>query len=217
MSYCPPYYFNPLSQTQPQQQQQQQSYRTPLPTAVQTAVPTAVQTSHVPTSAPWHQQQAVYWPDFATRYVYDSSNPNPNPPTPPTDSLHSPANHQNNQTTGSVMSSLVMTTPVITSPVFTPETPVSKATSPKQEEMIYLAIPHSHINRTEVKTLLAEAAGCTPDKTVKEKSLKQLPALPALSPVKTEPEIQGTEEVVENPSIILDPSVIPEGEGMVDG
>ena len=112
------------------------------------------------------------------------------------------------------MSSLVMTTPVITSPVSTLETPVSKATSPKQEEMIYLAIPHLHINRTEVKTLLAEAAGGTPDKTVEEKSLKELPAP---SPVKTEPEIQGTEEVVENLSIILDPSVIPKGEGMVDG
>ena len=174
MSYRPPYYFNPLSQTQPQQQQ---SYRTQLPTAVQTAVLTAVQTSHVPTSAPWHQQQAVYQPDFATRYVYDSSNQNPNPPTPPTDSLHSPANYQNNQTTASVMSSPVMTTPVITSPMSTPETPVSKATSPKQEEMIYLAIPHSHINRTEVKTLLAEAAGGTPDKTVEENSLKELPAL----------------------------------------
>ena len=211
MSYRPPYYFNQLSQTQPQQQQ---SYRTPLATAVQTAVPTAVQTSHVLTSAPWHQQQAVYRPDFAMRYVYDSSNQNPNPPTPPTDSLHSPANHQNNQTTASVMSSLVMTTPVITSPVSTPETPVSKATSPKQEEMIYLAIPQSHINRTEVKTLLAEAAGGTPDKTVEEKSQKEMPSL---SPVKTEPEIQGTEEVVEQPSIILDPSVIPEGEGMVDG
>ena len=214
MSYHPPYYFNPLSQTQ---LQQQQSYRIPLPTAVQTAVPTAVQTSHVQTSAPWHQQQAVYQPDFAKRYVYDSSNQNPNQPTPPTDSLHSPANHQNNQTTASVMSSLVMTTPVITSLVSTLETPVSKATSPKQEEMIYLAIPHSHINRTEVKTLLAEAAGSTPDKTVEEKSLKELPALPAPSPVKTEPEIQGTEEVVENPSIILDPSVIPERERMVDG
>ena len=209
MSYRPPYYFNPLSQTQ---LQQQQSYRTPLPTAVQTAVPTAVQTSHVLTSAPWHQQQAVYRPDFGTRYVYDISNPNL--PTPLTDSLHSPANHQNNQTTASVMSSPVMTTPVITSPVSTPETPVSKATSPKQEEMIYLAIPQSHINRTEVKTLLAEAAGGTPDKTVEEKSQKEMPSP---SPVKTEPEIQGTEEVVENPSIILDPSVIPEGEGMVDG
>ena len=209
MSYHPPYYFNSLSQTQPQQQQ---SYRTSLPTAVQTAVPTAVQTFHVLTSAPWHQQQAVYRPDFAMRYVYDSSNPNPL--TPLTDSLHSPANHQNNQTTASVMSSPVMTTPVITSPVSTLETLVSKATSPKQEEMIYLAIPQSHINRTEVKTLLAEAAGGTPDKTVEEKSQKEMPSP---SPVKTEPEIQGTEEVVEHPSIILDPSVIPKGEGMVNG
>ena len=112
------------------------------------------------------------------------------------------------------MSSPVMTTPVITSPVSTPETPVSKATSPKQEEMIYLAIPQSHINRMEVKTLLAEAAGSTPDKTIEEKSQEEMPSP---SSVKTEPEIQGTEEVVEQPSIILDPSVIPEGEGMVNG
>ena len=210
MSYRPSFYYNPLSQTQPQQQQQQQSYRTPLPTAVQTAVPTAVQTA-VLTSAPWHQQQAVYQPDFTTRYVYDSSNPNP--PTPLTDSLHSPANHQNNQTTASVMSSLVITTPVITSPVSTPETPVSKAMSPKQEEMIYLAMPQSHMNRSEVKTLLAEAAG-TPDKTVEEKSQKDIPSA---SPVKSEPDIQGSKEVVEQSSIILDPSVIPKGEGMVNG
>ena len=200
MSYHLSFYFNPLSQTQPQQQQQQQSYRTPLPTAVLT-------------SAPWHQQQAVYWPDFTTRYVDDSSNPNP--PTPPTDSLHSPANPQNNQTTASVMSSPVITTPVITSPVSTPETPVSKATSLKHEEMIYLAIPQSHMNRSEVKTLLAEAAG-TPDKTVKDKSQKDNLSL---SPGKSEPDIQGSEEVVEQSSgsVILDPSVIPEGEGMVDG
>ena len=75
------------------------------------------------------------------------------------------------------MSSPVITTPVVTSPVSTPETPVSKATSPKQEEMIYLAIPQSHMNRTEVKTLLAEAASSgTPDKTVKEKSQKGMPS-----------------------------------------
>ena len=91
------------------------------------------------------------------------------------------------------MSSLVITTPVITSPVSTPETPVSKAMSPKQEEMIYLAMPQLHMNRSEVKTLLAEAAS-TPDKTVKEKSQKDIPSA---SPVKSEPDIQGSKEVVE--------------------
>ena len=214
MSCCPSFYFNPLSQTQPlQQQQQQQSYKTPLPTAVQTAVPTAVLTA-VPASAPWHQQQAVYWPDFTTRYVYDSSNANP--PSPLTDSLHSPANHQNNQTTASVMSSCVITTPVIISPVSTPETPVSKATSPKQEEMIYLAIPQSHMNRTEVKTLLAEAASAVALLTkLSRKNHKKISHHHHLC--KTEPDIQGSEEVVEQSSIILDPSVIPVGEGMVDG
>ena len=47
--------------------------------------------------------------------------------------------------------------------------------------------------------------------TVKEKSQKDIP-----SPVKTEPDIQGSEEVVEQSSIVLDLSVIPEGEGMVN-
>ena len=70
------------------------------------------------------------------------------------------------------------------------------------------------MNRMEVKTLLAEAAGSgTPDKTVEEKSQKDIPSL---SSVKTELDIQGSEEVVEQSSIILDPSVIPEGEGMVN-
>ena len=146
MSYHPSFYFNPSSQTQPQQQQQQQkqqqqSYRTLLPTAVQSAVLTAVPTA-VPTSAPWHQQQAVYQPDFTTRYVYDSSNPNP--PTPPTDSLHSPANHQN-QTAASVMSSPVITTPVITSPVSSPEKKSNVSKKRGNDLFSHTAVSHEQI------------------------------------------------------------------------
>ena len=109
---------------------------------------------------------------------------------------------------------------ITTSPVSTPENPVSKplvhppvATSPKQEEVIYLAIPQSHLNRSEVKTLLAEAAG-TPDKSFEDKSVKE-----ETSPVKSEQaEIQECEEVVqESSSVILDQSIIPEGQGMIDG
>ena len=70
------------------------------------------------------------------------------------------------------------------------------------------------MNRSEVKTLLAEAAGGTSDKIVEEKSPKDIPSP---SPVNTEPDIQGSEEVVEQSSIILDPSLIPDGEGMVHG
>ena len=68
------------------------------------------------------------------------------------------------------------------------------------------------MNRTEVKTLLAEAAGGgTPDKTVKEnhKKISHHHHLLKLNQI--------FKEVVEQSSIILDPSVIPEGEGMVDG
>ena len=93
-------------------------------------------------------------------------------------------------------------------------TPVSKSvgpnvsTSPKEEEMFYLAITQSHMNRAEVKSLLSES------ETKK-----------GLSPVKSEPTdvpVQEQEETVESSTIsttgpILDPSVVPEGQGLVDG
>ena len=76
------------------------------------------------------------------------------------------------------------------------------STSPKEEEMFYLTIPQSHMNRAEVKSLLAEGE-----------------AKKDLSPVKSEPTdvpVQEQEETVESSTIsttgpILDPSVVPEG------
>ena len=73
--------------------------------------------------------------------------------------------------------------------------------------MFYLAIPQSHMNRAEVKSLLSESE-----------------AKKELSPVKSESTdvpVQEQEETVESSTIsttspILDPSVVPEGQGLVD-
>ena len=73
--------------------------------------------------------------------------------------------------------------------------------------MFYLTIPQSHMNRAEVKSLLSESE-----------------AKKELSPVKSESTdvpVQEQEETVESSTIsttspILDPSVVPEGQGLVD-
>ena len=179
----------------------------------------------MPVVAPWHQpqQQTVYRSDIWTRYVYDnanqtsvSANPtaisvNPTSHLSTTDSLQTAPNWQ---TVGNVSSSVISTLPPMASGDISLSTPVLKSvcpnvsTSPKEEEMFYLAIPQSHMNRAEVKSLLSESE-----------------AKKELSPVKSEPTdvpVQEQEETVESSTIsttgpILDPSVVPEGQGLVDG
>ena len=226
MSYRPPFFFNTqqLSQSQQTSSGQQQSQPPPL---VQTSPSVASYQAPLPAVAPWHQpqQQTVYRSDIGTRYVYDNANQtsisanrtaisvNPTSHLSMTDSLQTTPNRQG-QTVGNVSSSVISTPPPMASGDISLSTPVSKSvrpnvsTSPKEEEMFYLAIPQSHMNRAEVKSLLAEG-----------EDRKDL------SPVKSEPTdvpVQEQEETVESSTIsttgpILDPSVVPEGQGLVDG
>ena len=225
MSYHPPFFFNTqqLSQSQQTSPGQQQSQQPP--TLVQTSPSVASYQPPLPAVAPWHQpqQQTVYRSDIGTRYIYDnanhtsvSANPtaisvNPTSHLSMTDSLQTTPNQQ---TVGNVSSSVISTPPPMASGDISLSTPVSKSvrpnvsTSPKEEEMLYLAIPQSHMNRAEVKSLLSESE-----------------AKIELSPVKSEPTdvpVQEQEETVESSTIsttgpILDPSVVPEGQGLVDG
>ena len=218
MSYRPPFFFNTqqLSQSHQTSSGQQQSQPPPL---VQTSPSVASYQAPLPAVAPWHQpqQQTVYRPDIGTRYIYDTASVNPsvNPTShlSLTDSLQTTPNRQC-QTVGNVSSSVISTPPAVAPGDISVSTPVSKSvhpnvsTSPKEEEMFYLAIPQSQMNRSEVKSLLADAE----DKK-------------DLSPVKSEPTdvaVQEQEETVEGSTIsssapILDPSVVPEGQGLVDG
>ena len=222
MSYHPPFFFNTqqLSQSQQTSPGQQQSQQPP--TLVQTSPSVASYQPPLPAVAPWHQpqQQTVYWSDIGTRYVYDNANQtsvsgnltaisvNPMSHLSTTDSL------PNQQTVGNVSLSVISTLPPMASGDISLSTLVSKSvhpnvsTSPKEEEMFYLAIPQSHMNRAEVKSLLSESE-----------------AKQELSPVKselTDVPVQEQEETVESSTIsttgpILDPSVVPEGQGLVDG
>ena len=224
MSYSPPFFFNTqqLSQSQQTSPGQQQSQQPP--TLVQTSPSVASYQPPLSAVAPWHQpqQQTVYRSNIGTRYIYDnanqtsvSANPtaisvNPTSHLSMTDSLQTTPNRQ---TVGNVSSSVISTPLPMASGDISLSTPVSKSvrpnvsTSPK-EEMFYLAIPQSHMNRAEVKSLLSESE-----------------AKKELSPVKSEPTdvpVQEQEETVESLTIsttgpILDPSIVPEGQGLVDG
>ena len=224
MSYCPPFFFNTqqLSQSQQTSPGQQQSQQPP--TLVQTSPGVTSYQPPLPAVAPWHQpqQQTVYRSDIGTRYIYDNANQtsvsssptaisiNPMSHLSTTDSLQTTPNRQ---TVGNVSLSVISTPPPMASGDISLSTLVSKSvhpnvsTSPKEEEMFYLTIPQSHMNRAEVKSLLSESE-----------------AKIELSPVKSEPTgvpVQEQEETVESSTIsttgpILDPSVVPEGQGLVD-
>ena len=174
MSYRPPFFFNiqQLSQSQQTSPSQQQSQQPP--TLVQTSPSVASYQPKLPAVAPWHQpqQQTVYQSDIGTRYVYGNANQtlvsahptaisvNPMSHLSMTDSLQTTPNRQ---TVGNVSSSVMSTPPPMASGDISLSTPVSKSvrpnvsTSPKEEEMFYLAIPQSHMNRAEVKSLLSES------------------------------------------------------------
>ena len=174
MSYCPPFFFNTqqLSQSQQTSPGQQQSQQPP--TLVQTSPSVASYQPPLPAVVPWHQpqQQTVYRSDIGTRYIYDnanqtsvSANPtaisvNPTSHLSTTDSLQTTPNQQ---TVGNVSLSVISTPQPMASGDISLSTLVSKSvhpnvsTSPKEEEIFYLTIPQSHMNRAEVKSLLSES------------------------------------------------------------
>ena len=158
MSYHPPFFFNTQQLSQSQQTSPGQEQSQQPPTLVQTSPSVASYQPPLPAVAPWHQpqQQTVYRSDIGTRYVYDnanqtsvSANPtaisvNPMSHLSMTDSLQTTPNQQ---TVGNVSSSVISTPPPMASGDISLSTLVSKSvcpnvsTSPKEEEMFYLAIP----------------------------------------------------------------------------
>ena len=98
-------------------------------------------------------------------------------------------------------------------PVSTPVSRPKVSMSPTEEEqMFYLGIPLSQRNRSEVKSLLGEGEVQDEPKHPKE----------TLSPVikqeQETPVVADQEETVESSSgPSLDPPVVPEGQGLVEG
>ena len=136
------------------------------------------------------------------------------------------------------------TTPVSKNEPLSPQTPSSASTSPapvapssagktpsptEADNVFYLAIPKSEIGRAEIKSLLGEHS---PAKEAQLQQLEQVPFVPPVTDnvnVKIEPNTTSNVEEVTVPTatsvaantsgqaVILDPSVVPEGEGMIDG
>ena len=115
--------------------------------------------------------------------------------------------------------------PVPLKSVQTLTSPTDQQTQPahqqqKDDEMFYLAIPKSEMSCPEVKSLLGENSP-SPDKD--KDSKKDNMFIPAPARVKQEPITNRSSATVPETDPVdktvpsLDPFIIPEGEGMVDG
>ena len=150
----------------------------------------------------------MYRSDVGTaRYVYDNQTSGRLVTT--TDPTTNTPNRPTQTTVSTPPISGELSIPATTPPVSRPKV----STSPTEEEqMFYLGIPLSQRNRLEVKSLLGEAETQDEPKHQKE----------TLSPVVKQeqetPVIADQEETVESSSgPSLDPSIVPEGQGLVDG
>ena len=86
--------------------------------------------------------------------------------------------------------------------------------------MFYLAIPKSEMTHPKVKSLLGETSPVKEKPNMIDGKDEPFIPLPASS-VKKEPETSNVETVVtegpDKPVVPIDPLIVPEGEGMVDG
>ena len=172
---------------------------------------------HIPLQQPQHHQQALYHtqatqaqpPHLAQNLItYGSgvlTKSEPISPQTPSSTSKSPAPVKG------------LTTPPL---MPTAQAQLSQSSQQKEEEMFYLAIPKSEMTHPKVKSLLGETS------PVKEKANttdgKDKPFIPPpASSVKKEPRTSNVETVVtedpDKPVVPTDPSLVPEGEGMVDG
>ena len=91
----------------------------------------------------------------------------------------------------------------------------------KDEEMFYLAIPKSEMERPEVKSLLGETSPVKDKDNTENKQDEKEPFIPPPVKVKREQTSDVVESVVtddiEKSVVPTDPSLVPDGEGMVDG
>ena len=118
------------------------------------------------------------------------------------------------------MPSSTSKSPVPTKTVATPPTPTSQSVQQQRQkvdsEVFYLAIPKSEMTWPEVKSLLGET---TPVKD-KDPNKDEL-FIPPSANIKQEPSSNLEESVitenVEKALPPIDPSMVPEGEGMING
>ena len=205
------YLYTPSNKTQPQQQQQQQQARN-------VAYSTDNTTTTVP-SAPWHhlqyrapvpvptlptvltvQHQPSLWTTQTTMPTHHHRTEATSPSTPVNPGAPAPAQLQN------VSSPLLLKTGGTPPP----------ATKTEQEEMFYFSIPKGLMNRPKVRTLLGATVEDDELQTDNHTVKMEAPSSTAANDSATVEEAP-TLDVQTSSMPILDPSIVPEGEGLING
>ena len=116
------------------------------------------------------------------------------------------------------------TTQSISSPNVQSVTPPPSIKTEQSEEMVYLAIPKGGMNRREIRSLLGEnveEGNCKSDvHDVREsKTVKMELAMTTQVAAGDDESVDGAASIdLETGQVpVLDPSIVPEGEGLVDG
>ena len=226
MSYRPPFYYG--------QPGQQHPATTPPQPSQQTVVPPGFITETVTTPGthmPWHTsvqyrgpQSIATGPTVQTQLQTVQAQPTAQSlisgrnvwPSTPT------ASHRTEGTTP-----ITPTTQSISSPNLQSATPPPSIKTEQGEEMVYLAIPKGEMNRKEVRSLLGEnveEGNCESDvrdiRDVREsKTVKMEPATTTQVATGNEESVDGAASVdlATGQLPVLDPSIVPKGEGLVDG
>ena len=201
------YLYTPSNQNQPQQQQQQTRNVTYSTDNTTTTVP----------SPPWHHMQ------------YRAQVPVPTLPTVPTvqhqptlwtTQTTTPTHHHRTEATspstpvnpGAPAQIQSVSSPLLVKTGGTPP-PAPKM---EQEEMFYFSIPKGLMNRPEVRTLLGATVEDDELQTDNHTVKTEVPSSTAANDSATVEEAP-TLDVQTSSMPILDPSIVPEGEGLIDG
>ena len=218
MSYNrPPYYFNPQ---QPQSQPQQTEPPRFLP-----------ETS---SQMPWHNTvyrgpPQVSVPSMATGLSMATGQMVTGPAMATGPTVPSQQTVQQTVQTSSAPRSVWPTTPTAThqrtetNTPRTPTTPSSQTSTPpvktENDELIYLAIHKGDMNRKEVRSLLGENVDESNEETQNQNRATSVKSEPATTTLGDDESVEGgpTLEVNTAQLPVLDPTIIPEGEAVVDG
>ena len=108
----------------------------------------------------------------------------------------------------------------VSSPNVQSVTPPPSVKTEQGEKMVYLAIPKGEMNRKEINSLLGENVEGNCESDVREsKTVKMEPAMTTQVAAGDDESVDGAASVdlATGQVPVLDPSIVPEGEGLVNG
>ena len=225
MSYCPPYYYGQPGQQHPATTPPQPSHQMVVPPGFITET---VTTPAAATHMPWHTSVQYRGPQSMATGLTVQTQLQTVQAQPTAQSLITGRNVWPSMPTATRRTEgttpVTPTTQSISSPNVQSATPPPSIKTEQSEEMVYLAIPKGEMNRREIPSLLGEnveEGNCESDvHDIREsKTVKMELAMITQVAAGDDESVDGAASVnlATGQVPVLDPSIIPEGEGLVDG